>query len=197
MTLLTALHRRDILSLVVPVLLVISAVGNVFQGMSRDRFIAPRAKPSGVANAPEQGVLPPLPLSDLSGKEAALTYGPEKPPTVLYVFSPSCVWCKRNYPMIRQLAVQARSRFRFVALSVTQDGLSEYAAATPLGFPTFGSRSRAALLDYGISSTPTTLVISPNGNVLRRWKGAFVNHQLADVEAYFSVRLGGLAMANP
>jgi len=41
-------------------------------------------------------------------------------------------------------------------------------------------------------STPQTLVVSPNGKLLKHWRGAFAGKIQAEIEQYFGVKLPGL-----
>jgi len=185
---------RDLLLLLAPVLLIVSVSGNIAQMASHGCLVLPFAKVTqSVDIAEEPDTVPPLKVRDLNGGESLLRYDAHTTATVIYVFSPSCVWCERNKHLIKALAARVNPRFSFVGLSTTETGLKESITKEPLGFPVFTSTSRAGLLNFGVSSTPTTMVISPQGRVLRRWKGAYIGTQLKAVDEYFGVRLGALS----
>ena len=71
------------------------------------------------------------PLSGLtSAGEASLVF-PSKLPVLLYYFSPSCTWCKRNWNNLKALAVAAHGRYRLVAISTVESVNGELEALVP------------------------------------------------------------------
>jgi hypothetical protein len=44
----------------------------------------------------------------------------------------------------------------------------------------------------GLGSTPQTIVISPEGRVLKNWTGSYGEQVQAELEEYFQIRLPGL-----
>src|SRR5579872_4591467 len=46
-----------------------------------------------------------LSVRDMNGKAATIDFGGSKP-TIIYVFRPSCVWCRRNSESVNSLARQ-------------------------------------------------------------------------------------------
>jgi hypothetical protein len=184
-----------VFAIAVPSMLIVSSIGNIVQFKAIKRAENREEAISGPARRPrEEGmrigqVLPPLPVQTMAGKSVALKYDDSDIPTVLYVFSPTCSWCNRNRPVIKQLATQAGTRYRFLAIAVNTADIASYAEETNLGFPVYNNRSRAGQLTYGLSSTPQTLVVARDGKLLKRWKGAYVGKQKDDIEAFFAVKL--------
>jgi hypothetical protein len=176
---------RGFSGLLVPLLLILSASANVFLlvGLRRNYFVR------GPLSAEAFEVLPNLRAKDPRGNDVVIDYGSSRVPTVLYVTSPTCSWSARNRPMIQSLAAQKAKDFRFIAISTGPN--SSRAASNPedLGFPIYGNVAQAAAVTYSLSSTPQTLVISPAGKLLRRWKGAYIGDQRVEIERYFGVKL--------
>lgn len=113
--------------------------------------------------------------------------------TLLYVFAPTCGWCKRNSDNIRAVVGAARQRGMDVyAVSLVEKGAQEYLASHHLDVPLLVP-SDATREAYGMSGTPQTIVLSSDGAVIRNWKGAYFNKTGADVEGFFRIRLPGLA----
>jgi len=129
---------------------------------------------------------------DPQGHIAVLDYGNTNVPTVLFVISPTCGWCTKNIMNMRALAEKAGDRYRFVGLSLSSDKLSEYVAENKLQFPVYTDLPFVPLQDYKLGGTPQTIVVSPNGEVMKLWSGAFADNVQKDVEAYFGVNLPGL-----
>lgn len=130
--------------------------------------------------------VPALTLTKLDGKAAPIDYADADEGTVLYIFRPSCVWCRRNAPSVRALVSQADRRYRFIAICLG-DAI-EPPAELQANFPIY-FLSRQAASQLGFSATPQTLVLSRQGVVRRIWRGAFTGANLSDVENFFGVRL--------
>ena len=110
-------------------LLVASLALNLFQAHRIASLAAGRsaALPVTLANVAKEGTsVSSLRLKDPSGKEAAVSYGATPKATVLYVMSPSCMWCRRNEECIRYLAQHAGQQYKFVGISLDSVGLADY-----------------------------------------------------------------------
>jgi peroxiredoxin len=126
------------------------------------------------------------------GRTDTVRYDGVDRPTVLYVFSPSCVWCERNLPNVKALVQQRGKAYRFVGLSLSAEGLAEHARAQGLPFPIYSNLSAETIRQYGLGVTPQTIVVSPEGRVLQTWRGAYGGPTLKAVERYFEATLPGL-----
>ena len=49
--------------------------------------------------------------------------------------------------------------------------------------------SESTVTKYGLGATPTTILISREGKILREWSGAYVGSTKTAIEGYFRVRL--------
>jgi peroxiredoxin len=158
-----------------------------------------RTRSQSPANSLKTGAsLPPLRAKDLNGLPVTLLYGDTDKPTVLYVFKPSCPWCKKNEDSIRSLVREAGERYRFVALSLSSDGLKDYLHAYDSGIATvYTEVAEDTQTQYRLWSTPTTLVISPRGRLLSIWVGAFVGDTRTQIEHFFSIGLPRIDAARP
>lgn len=136
--------------------------------------------------------VPGITARDPQGNIAILDYRSASVPTVLFVISPTCRWCTQNIMNMRALNAQAGDRYRFVGLSLSSDKLSEYVAENKLQFPVYTDLPYAPMRDYKLGGTPQTIVVSPNGEVMKVWSGAFADNLQKDVEAFFDVNLPGL-----
>jgi hypothetical protein len=129
-----------------------------------------------------------LVVTDQSGVGTELNNWEGSQETVLYVMQPSCVWCIRNESQIRFLAEKSRERYRFIGLTLTEDGLAAYLRAHPLPFPVYVISSDSAK-GLGRVSTPETIVVSRAGLVLKVWTGAFLDENRRSMNKFFSVNL--------
>lgn len=137
-------------------------------------------------------LVPPIEAKDIDDRPATISYPGEGPPVVLYIFTPECTWCARNMENLKALTDQAGSNHRFIGLSLSSDKLRDYVADNKLGFPVYSGLSPAFSTTYKVGGTPETLVISPEGRVLKRWGGAYTKDIQKDVEDYFKVKLPGI-----
>jgi hypothetical protein len=132
--------------------------------------------------------IPPLEVNNLKDERETVSYSDIGLPTVIYVFSPDCAWCERNLPNIRALSARKDS-FRFIGISLAEGRLKEYLEARKLEFPVYTNILPDTMLALGLGATPQTIVVSPNGKVLKNWVGAYIGQVRSEVESYFGVAL--------
>jgi hypothetical protein len=132
-------------------------------------------------------------MQNLAGKPVTLDVGKSAKTTVLYVFSPHCVWCKRNLPNMRALMAAAGKRFDFVPISLDADGVSAYWAGIGARGAVYTEPSTASRSAYGFGGTPQTIVIGPDGKIVSDWSGAYTGPVLSEVSSTLGVKLPGLA----
>jgi hypothetical protein len=167
----------------------ISLALNVYLGWRVMRLSQPQALRQG--GVQEKSVFPVMPVHRLDGKKSLLLFDGEKP-TVLYVLSSTCRWCKRNQLNITSLAAARNTEFRFVGLSISDNGLKAYLDSSPLPFPVFVTDVKDAAIQVGLNVTPQTVVIGRGGHVERVWVGAFSDNRQKQVEDFFKIKLPGL-----
>jgi len=136
--------------------------------------------------------VPPITAQRFGGQEGEISYDTAAQPTILYVFTPTCIWCARNLKNFKTLLDKEGGHYRFIGLSLSEQTLAEYVAKNDLKFPIYSGLSPETLKTYKLGSTPQTIVISPEGKVLQDWAGAYVGDQKSQVEAFFHVNLPGL-----
>jgi hypothetical protein len=122
-----------------------------------------------------------------------LDFASVRVPTILYFFSSRCGWCERNWNSVAALEVATRGGYRFAAVT-TEDG-ERRDRARGLPVPTYWSLSERDRAAYKLSSTPHTLVVSPDGRVLASWAGAYTGATREKVERYFEMQLPELPRA--
>lgn len=147
------------------------------------------------APAPTQltagSVMPALVGRGLNGVGASVTYGSDRRPTVLYVFSPGCAWCRRNMANLHALMQADRDRFRWVGVSLVADGVQPYLAANRLAFDqVVANPSPASRAAYHLGPTPDTFVLGPDGRLEKLWPGAYGRESArASIASFFGVSL--------
>lgn len=171
-------------------LLVASLILNVYLGWRVKQAGTNAAAPRSFQVSPGMKI-DPFTAVGLDGKQQTISYAATDKPTVFYVLSPSCVWCERNKANIEKLVELKGNDFQFIGLSLTEVGLKEYAESHHLKFPIYTRLTSRTIESLGLGGTPQTIVISPEGRVLKNWNGAYQRAQ-PEVEAYFGVQLPGL-----
>jgi peroxiredoxin len=138
-------------------------------------------------------VVQPIAAKRLDGQRPeVISYQSASQPTVLYIFTPPCVWCARNMDNFKALVDKESGEYRFIGLSLSDAGLVEYVRKNELKLPVYSGLSPETLKTYKLGSTPQTMVISPEGKVMQDWTGAYLGEQKSQVEAFFHVNLPGL-----
>jgi peroxiredoxin len=162
---------------------------NVYLGLHQRPRHASGSAPVSVGEK-----VPTLSVASLSGEKLDLTWVSDRRPTILYVFKPSCVWCKRNLKNVEALSVARASDYRFIGLSLSTANLSEYVAKNQIPFPVYSYVSANAGGHFGVGGTPTTLMISPDGTIKELWQGAYAGNTQTQVETRMHVKLPGVTM---
>jgi peroxiredoxin len=168
------------------VLLALSLSVNVWLGLEvrKSRRMQP---PSSEPKFKLGDTLPPIQASDEQGQPATLRADAALP-TVFYVYSHTCGWCARNQPAIKQLAEQAKDRFRFVGLCMgPKEGCARREGDPP--FPLYSGVAPKQVAELGLGAVPQTIVISSQGQVTRHVRGAWVREARREVESYFQAQL--------
>lgn len=137
-------------------------------------------------------VLPITARNSADDREGTISFGNTNKPTVLYILTPSCVWCKRNLQNISTLASLRGGAYNFVGVSLADIGLKEYLGANKLGFPVYKNISAENIQRLKLGGTPQTIIISPEGKVLKNWVGAYQEPLKQEIEKYFNISLPGL-----
>jgi len=149
----------------------------------------------GRAAAPRSNIGAPAPslkVHDLAGKAVEVSAARAGKMTVLYLFSPQCGWCRRNAPNMKTLAKGAGSRYDFVPISLTSDGVTEYVAELGIAGSVYVDPTAETRNAYGFGPTPQTVVVDSNGKIVKSWPGAYTGKLLPEVSSTLGVRLPGV-----
>jgi peroxiredoxin len=141
-------------------------------------------------------IVPPFTADRLDGQQELISYQISNQPTVLYVFTPSCSWCARNMDNFKTLVSKTHRQYRFIGLSLSEEGLPQYVATNDLWIPVYSGLAKATKEAYKLGGTPETIVVSPEGRILQVWMGAYIGNQQSSVEEFFDVALPGLREVN-
>lgn len=136
--------------------------------------------------------VPPISAKRVDHADAAIEtidYNSTGRPTVLYVLSPTCGWCAKNESSIKQLIAEKGGEYRFIGISLNEEGAAEYDSAHGLGVPLYTGLSEDMKKAYKMGGTPQTIVVSPQGVVVANWNGAYLGKQKEAIEDFFKLDL--------
>src|SRR6266404_2299158 len=76
--------------------------------------------------------VPPIAAKRLDGQPEMISYQSPDQPTVLYIFTPPCHWCAQNVDNLNALVDKERGQYRFIGVSLSEQGLVDYVAKNEL-----------------------------------------------------------------
>jgi peroxiredoxin len=176
---------RTIVSSAHLLLLGASLVLNVYLG------IAPHLRSRPVPALTVGQAAPEITAVDLRKHNVAIRWSTMKQGTIVYLFSPTCVWCRRNEPAIDALVRSARAQdLDVIGLSNTAVGLPVYTTRRHLDYPVYSTTSRA-FVERG---TPTTFLLSSAGVVKAVWQGAYRPKVKSSIEEKLGITLPAISL---
>ncbi len=135
--------------------------------------------------------LPSLVGQDPKGTLQVVDYSKVKTPTILYVFTPQCGFCKKNIDNLRALIANDGPTYRLVGVSLTSEDLQPYLASQKLSFPVLTEVSPQLRKIYRFDATPTTILISSEGKVQKVWTGTYIDSIRTDIDRELGISLPG------
>jgi AhpC/TSA family len=123
---------------------------------------------------PRSVALPSLRGSDLSGHSVDIDVKNLGHPSVLFVFSPACSVCKKNWPNWDSiLTSQKKLGWQPVFVNVGDRMDSQYVASHNLrSYTTLDDVSKDSVLSYRFLFTPETVILNSQGKAEYVWVGA-------------------------
>lgn len=117
--------------------------------------------------------LPAISGTDIYDNPVGLRYGPGSPATVLLWFSPSCDACEGNLDFWNELyRTYASEQLRFVGMCAGMiDEAQAFAEVHAMMFPILSVTDERFLDAYRGHVLPQTVLVSPDGTVMRVWPG--------------------------
>ena len=176
-------------------LLIASLALNVYLGWNVKRLKSIAAEPPETPQLAPGTVIKPVTALNLNGQQETISYAAASSPTVFYVFTTKCGWCERNTQNINAIANLRGNAFRVVGLALDNDDVAKYVETHHFTFPVYRGLTDDSMRMLGVGGTPQTIVVSPDGRVLKNWVGAFGALTQPEVEEFFNVQLPGLTAA--
>ncbi len=89
-----------------------------------------------------------------------------------------------------QALISAKGQsFRFIAVSLSAPDLKHYLEANKLALPAVLPFFEKNPILSGVTATPQTIVVGPDGVVRRAWLGAYTPEIKHEVETFFGMSL--------
>jgi len=139
--------------------------------------------------APKQAPRPSFRAGMRAPVVSGVKYGDSERTLVLFL-SIRCTYCEKSVPFYRELATKlagldssAKGKLRMVAVfPQSKEDVEEFKASQKLRVETVVG---AAMGQLGVSGTPTVLLVSREGTVLRGWVGAPAKETQETITAAF------------
>jgi peroxiredoxin len=140
--------------------------------------------------------LPTLSGSDIYGNRLSLRYNQDGRKTILFVFSPRCIFCLKIMPEWQEL-IQGLNKdaFRMVGVTTLIEGTREYAAEHGLSaMPILAVPDPDVEDAYHFARTPQTILISPDGKIEKVWLGPIEKERIGEIEQALGVKFSTQAI---
>lgn len=125
--------------------------------------------------------VPPFKAAGLQGDTIDVSYTGEGTRRVLFYFTPTCVFCRQQFPYWKDVLSRASGGGDFEVLGLVDEGqdpekVREYLRAMGCG-PDSNAPLRVALVSkevrrhYKLDATPITVIVKNDGKVEEAWHG--------------------------
>ena len=112
-------------------------------------------------------------------------------PTIVYLFSPECGFCRKNEKKMAALVSNVSGKYRVLGVSLATDRLDEFLHEAGIHFPVYTNLEPEVAKAYKAGATPQTFVIGRDGRLRAMWTGAFTGDNEKSVGTYFKFHLPG------
>jgi peroxiredoxin len=141
------------------------------------------SSPSPNLEATVGASVPDLKGYDVSGKPLTVAYGQDARKVLLLVFSPTCGFCKENWPKWEaMLAALDQAAVRPVGVDVTATSTPAFLSDHRFtSIPVLVQVDPAARLSYRLQLTPQTILIDHAGKIEKVWSGVLSDDASAEI----------------
>jgi hypothetical protein len=126
--------------------------------------------------------MPPLEGLDISQRSVSLDVADPHETTVVFIFSPECGACKRNWKNWDSLlASHADGLWKPVFVNIGQPTSQEFRIYHNLqNLSLIDQASKNSVLSYRMYFTPETLVVNRDGVITGAWTGVLTDQSIKD-----------------
>lgn len=158
-------------------LLTLSLCTNVLLALSvlRSRPAVDPSMPQLTLEVAAGSTAPKLSGASIVGTPRSISFGSTNRPKLIYVFTTSCPWCKRNAANIRTIIGLEDRNFDVYGVAIEDDPVAVrlYLEQFSLSFDEVVLPDLLTRQAYGFGVVPTTLVVGRSGKIINSWRGAY------------------------
>jgi hypothetical protein len=163
-----------------------SIVANAFQGfriLTLEDILTGRAGSGAAVGAR----VPSFIATRLDGENERLTFGQDSRPTIVYVFSPSCIWCERNSAALTEFAANVGKRTHLIGISLLAEGTHDFVLRHQINFPVYTNIPDATASTFQLGPTPQTILVSTEARIQSVWTGVYDDRTKSSIEHALSI----------
>jgi peroxiredoxin len=147
-----------------------------------------RSKPAGLEGG---DTVPGFVAQGLRGEPISISYTGKEATRVLLYFTPSCPYCQEQFPYWQEIISRANANhFQVLGLvSESEDRAEVEQYLRGVGCETLrvAFAPRSVFIDYKLSVTPTTVVVTNDGIVEQAWVGKWDSESLDAARSIFGL----------
>ncbi len=178
--------QRDRMVVILSIVIILMGVEIVYLIIQNRRLQALLADPkSYFQTLVSKDVVPSFTAADLDGREVDVRYGPGSPATLIFLFSPGCSSCEGNLETWNDLT-REYAGVSLRCLGFCSGGLEEtraFVVENGITFPVICVDNPFIIEAYKGNILPQTVLVSPEGQVLRAWPGILGPQDIEAVRA--------------
>jgi peroxiredoxin len=137
---------------------------------------------------PEETV-PAFTAYDADGNDVSIRYSPEAPRTLLFWFAPGCESCEGNIDFWNEIYDKYKDSpsMRYLGLCAgTPDEAREFIDTYRIQFPVICVTDKFIVEAYEGHVLPQTVLISPEGKIIKVWPGALEKNKEDEILSYLA-----------
>ena len=123
-----------------------------------------------------------------AGQKRSIEFSVSQPKRMFYFSARDCTWCERNRAAIAALAAQLTTKVDVIGIT-TDPAPTVDAEGARYPFPVYQRPVDDVIRSFAIRTTPTTVLVSPEGVVEDVWVGPFVGDRKDRIERHLHVAL--------
>jgi len=181
------MFRRDLALIAPPLLLGLLLAASNLRLVRENRRLSDTAQYySSLRHTPAGVKLPDLHGKGQDGQDLTISYKNGNQETLLFVFSPTCPHCKRNWPVWLDLARETAGK-RVVFVDVGGPLPPKFSQSYSFdSAAVLAETSPDSILQYSLFEFPITMLVSADGHSKKVWVGELDSTEVMDIKKLMS-----------
>jgi thiol-disulfide isomerase/thioredoxin len=178
-----AMRGRDLALIAPPLLLGVLLAASNLRLVRENRRLSDTAQYyASLRHTPAGIKLPDLFGKGLDGQDLTISYKDGNRETLLFVFSPTCPHCKRNWPVWLDLARGPEGK-RVVFVNVGGQLPPKFSQSYSFdAAAVIAETSPDSILQYSLFEFPITMLVSADGHSEKVWVGELDSTEVTDIK---------------